>query len=94
MLKLTAWRLLIFTHVFETITFTEHHNVDPYWSLNPANSHTDMGMFSEELERPAKLNLQDLSLCGISIKTLPGLMKGGAVASSGNCLTILYKCFK
>jgi hypothetical protein len=51
-------------------------------------------MFSEELERPAKLNLQDLSLCGIFSKTLPGLMKGCAVASSGNCLTVFYKCFK
>ena len=54
----------------------------------------DMGMFYEELERPANLNLQDLSLCGISSKTLPCLIKGGAVASSVNCLTVLYKCFK
>jgi len=73
-LKLRAWRLLILTHyflhVFETITFTELHNVDFYWSLNPANSDSDVGMFSEELEGPAKLNLQDLSLCSISSNTL------------------------
>jgi hypothetical protein len=80
--------------MFETITFTELHNVDPCWSLNPASSDTDVGMYSEELDRPAKLDLQDLSLCGISSKTLPSLMKGCAVASSGNCLTVLYKWFK
>ena len=54
--------MLVFTHLFETITFTELHIVDPYWSLNPAKSDTDVGMFSEELERPTILNLPDLSV--------------------------------